>query len=541
MRDRTVHSGGRAGRRRLALLALVLGASACAAIAAAGAAPGGVVPTEEPTVSRDDETVVITGEGLSALIGTPVDQLGIFRFDASSQAFVPIPFQVDERLDVTFSVGGQGEFVEEDMYDVLGLDDGLLDEQDELVFLFGDGGPQAPTGAAWPAGTASIRYETMVQDDRSGQQPVTRWAYLFAGPALQRSPVGYVTWGGSASSSIVTSRFSLDFTDRWLLTGFRVTPPCGSGADLIDRLKIRSAPLGLPSVDEEVLNLNSEFLGGLVGPIRVVRSIRGAKSGVNTIHYDLVSRGRWTRLVHLRVHPLDRFDVYFDWLPRSNALFFRDGMTGPVPINGVPDPSVSTSFAAWNLVRGPGGGMFVVYDAPPSPFFSERRLYYRDDAGYNDAPAGTGHYPDEDDSAYGTHGLSILNVQECNFERVDVGFRVEPLCSAEGSLDLALAHFELVTDPLEVEATPQSAALGTVRGLAVARDGSDVVLSWPPAGGAASYRVYSTLSMNFPFASWALQEEVSGTEYSDEDEAVRTGTKAYSIVAVGADGTEGLW
>ena len=272
-----------------------------------------------------------------------------------------------------------------------------------------------------------------------------------------------------------------------------------------------------------------------------MRAVRGAKSGVNTIHFDVVSRGRWTRVVHLRVHPLHQFDVYFDWLPRTNAVFFRDGMAGPVAINGVPDPTVGTSFAAWNLVRGPGGGMFVAYDVPPSPLFSEKRLYYRDDASFDDAPDDGVSYPDDDDSAYGTHGFSLLNVLECNFERLDLSFRVEPLCSSEGSVALAQAHFELVTDPLEVEATPQSTALGTVRGLLVGRDGADVTLTWPPAGGAASYRVYGTLSMNFPFASWALEEEVTDTSRRDEGEAGRSGTKAYSVVAVGADGTEGLW
>jgi hypothetical protein len=514
----------------LALLSIALCAPAVA----------GVVPSEEPVLSRDDEAVVLNGGSLAALLGVPVDQLALFRFDPSSQAFVPIPFQVDERLDVTFSAGGQGEFVEEDMYDVLHLDDGLLDEEDEIVFLFRDGGPQAPSSATWPAGSGSLRYETLVRDDRSVQQPVTRWAYLFAGPSLQRSATSYVSWGGSVSSSIVTPRFSVDFTDRWLLTGYRVASPCGSGADLIDRLKVRSAPLGYPTVNEEGLNLNSEYLGGLIGPVRAIRYIRGAKSGVNTIHFDVVSPGRWNRIVHLRVHPLHQFDVYFDWLPRANALFFRDGMADPVAVNGVPDPTVSNSFAAWNLVRGPGGGMFIAYDVPPSPLYSEKRLYYRDDASYNDAPAAGG-YPDEDDSAYGTHGLSLLNVQDCNFERLDLAFSAEPLCSSEGSADLALAHFELMTDPLEVATTPQSTAVGTVRGLLVSRAGQDVTLTWPPAAGAASYRIYRTLTMNFPFPSWALEDEVTETGFRDEGEAGRTGARAYSVVAVGPDGTEGLW
>ncbi|MCU0253138.1 MAG: hypothetical protein MUE47_01230 [Acidobacteria bacterium] len=524
------------GGLRVAGLGLLL-----ALVAAAPAALAGVVPSEDPVLARGDEPVVLTGDHLAALLGTSVDRIALFRWDAGSGTFVPIPFQVDERLDVTFSVGGQGDFVEEDMYDVLHLDDGLLDEQDEIVFMFGDGGPQAPSTAAWPAGADGLRYETTARDARSGQPAVTHWAYLFTGPGLARSPARYVTWSGSATGSIATPEFALDYLGNWLLTGYRVAPPCGSGADLIDRLKVRSSPLGYPTVDEEVLDLNSEYLGGIAGPVRALRYVRGAKSGVNTIHYDRVTRGRWTRVVHLRVHPLQQFDVYFDWLPRPYALFFRDGMAGPVAIDGVPDPTVGTGFPAWNLVRGPGGGMFVAYDVPASPLYGQKRLWYRDDAAYDDAPQNGENYPDEDDSAYGTHGLTVLNVLECNFQRLDVSFRVEPLCSSDGSVDLAQAHYELLLDPLEVEATPQSTAVGTVRGLVVTQEGLDVLLHWPPVGGAASYRIYATLALTFPFASWTLEAQVTGTDYRDAGEAARSGAKAYSVVAVGADGTEGLW
>jgi len=537
MRDRGVRRDGTAGRVARAVTVWILG---LVALGTASAAAADIAPSSQPGIPRDDEPVVISGSGLAALLGTPVDQVALFRYDPHSETFVPIPFQVDQRLDVTFDVGRPSEFVEEDMYDVLHLDDGLLDEEDEVVFMFSDGGPQAPAGAVWPAGTGSLRYETTVRDDRDEQNPVTRWAYLFAGPALPRSATSYVSWGGTASSSIVTPEFSLDYADRWLLTGYRVAPPCGSGADLIDRFKVRSRPFGLPSIDEEVVNLNSQYLGGLIGPIRALRYVRGAKSGTNTIHFDRVSRGRWTRFVHLRVHPLDQFDMYFDWLPRSNALFYREGMAGPVPIDGVPDAGVGASFAAWNLVRGPGGGMFVAYDVPPSPLYSEKRLYYRDDASYDDAPAGIP-YPDEDDAAYGTHGLSVLGLQDSNFTPMTFSFRVEPLCSSEGSVDLALAHFELVTDPLEIEIEPQSPALGAVRGLVVRREADDVVLSWPATAGAAAYHVYSSLSTSLPYGSWTLEEDLLETTYRDDGEAGRSGTKAYSVVPVAPDGTEGVW
>ena len=42
------------------------------------------------------------------------------------------------------------------LYDVAGEDGGLLDSDDELVFLFKDSGPQAPVDATWPAGATTF-------------------------------------------------------------------------------------------------------------------------------------------------------------------------------------------------------------------------------------------------------------------------------------------------------------------------------------------------------------------------------------------------
>lgn len=509
---------------------------------AAPAADGGEKsPASGGTLPRDDDLVILSGSRLLQFVGTPVSEIALFRFDPPTQGFVPIPFQVDERLDVRFNEGTPLEFVEERMYDVLHLDDGVFDEQDEVVFLFDDAGPQAFSEVSWPTGARSLRYETTISDPRDGAEEAIRFVYAFTGPGLPRSGTAYVTWNGTATGSIVTPEFALDFGGNWLLTGYRVAAPCGSGADLIDRLKIRSSPLGYPTVDEQVLSLNSEYLGGILGPIRAIRYVKGAKSGVNTIHFDRVSRQFWRRDVHLRVHPIEEFDVYFDWRPRPDAVLFRDGMSGSVPIDGVPDPGVPSSFAAWNLVSGPGGGMFASFDVPSSSLYASKRSFYRDDAAYDDAPAGSSGYSDEDDSAYGDNGFTVLDVADCNFVPLSFSFRAAPLCSGEGSISVGLAYLELVQEPLEVEAEPQTSALGSVRTLGLHVEGTDVLLEWTAVPGAASYRVYSSLTLGMPHHSWTLEQEFSGTSFRDEGEAGRSGTKVYSVVGVSAGGAEGPW
>lgn len=493
---------------------------------------------QSSVATRAEDPVTVGGDEMEAFAGQAISDLALFRYSTASASFVPIPYQIDQRVEHVFNPGQPYQFTEL-MYDVLGEDDGLLDDDDELVFLFGDAGPQAPAAASWPAGTALDRYEIHAVDPRSGAPQPDKWVYLFAGDGLAHSGDHYVNWSLTPITAIDTAQFGLGFQDRWILDRYWVDPPCGSGEDLIDRVKGRGGLQIDRSETEELWNSASFFLGGTVGPIRAIRYVRGALSGYNTIHSDVVYRGLWERHVNLRVHGISDLWLFVDMRPSANETFFAPSVPNGVAVNGSNDPSVGTTLPPWTLVRGPGGGLAVLYDMPPSPFVLDRLLYYRDDASFDDAaywPA----YTDEDNSSFGSHGLHLDGIVGGDTDTIPLHWRIYPLCSNEGDATLGAGLRELYDVPVTTELELQGRGLEPVRGLLLQRDASDLLLAWLPAAGAITYRVYAADLASEPHEDWELLGEVSTTSYRDAGIAAVPGERLYSVVAVTASG-EGPW
>jgi uncharacterized repeat protein (TIGR01451 family) len=484
----------------------------------------------DPIAQRDDQPVLISGAALPEFHGQAVDRLFPFRYEGASASFVPIPFQVDERLLRTFGAGTPIEFSEL-MYDVLGEDDGAFDADDELVFLFRDAGVQAPAGAQPPTGSDPSRYEIRVFDPRPGAVASDRWVYLFAGDSLPSSSDRYVDWNGQPVGSIETPDFRLDYDGLWRLTGFHVEQ-CGNSADLIDRVKARAGLAPHQGETEEVWEQTSSFLGGISGPVRAIRYVRGAASGVNTIHHDVVYKSTWHRTVNLRVHPLNAIWKYIDWLPQPGMTLFSPSRRSGVVIDGAVDGPLYTPLEPWNLVRSQNGGAILMQDFPPSSFYSIVEAYVRDDSSYDDAPQFPPGYPDEDDSAWGNHGFRMSSLTGSETDTIPFTWVVRPLCGDQGDADLGDAVRELEDHPLQSQAVPQGGSQGPVRTLSVRLDGSDVVLDWLPVVGASGYRIYRSPDPRAPRGTWSLLAEQPGTGYRD----VGAGSQSdlfYSVVAAG--------
>lgn len=478
--------------------------------------------------SADEEPVLMLGNTFPDFIGDAIPDLALFRYDAMGGTFVPIPFQIDERItDRLFNSGTEYEFTET-VYDVFGEDDGLLDADDELAFMFGDAGPQAPAAAPGVTGADDERYEIHVYDPRTGAPDPDRYVYLFHGSSLPLSPTDYVSWTVSPTTAVTTADFTLEYTGNWLLTGLRVFSPCGTGVDLIDRFKGR-AGTGPQSETEQLWNSYSTFLGGLIGPIRAIRYVQGAASGVNTVHHDIVYRDYWERHINLRVHPITPVWSYFDWLPNSNAVIYLPGDPGGLIVDGSPDTLSSTAIPDWMLYRSAAGGMVFLPDLPASPYYSSAELDYVDDASYDDGPIG---YGDDDDSAYGDVEVVMNDVHPGNSDAISYNLAGYPLCSDVGDATVASAYRQLVDEPLSETAAPQFAGIGLLSTLSLHRDGNDVVLDWQPLSGAASYRVYASDFPDLPKASWTVLGDTTALEYRDSGAALLPDVRYYSVLGI---------
>jgi len=484
----------------------------------------------EGTVDRSIQPVLLSFSQIPDLVGRPLSEVGVFRYDPQTDAFEPIPFQIDERLYHTFNEGVGNEFTEL-IYDVLGLDDGILDVDDELAVVFGDAGVPDPGNAPWPAGADPHRFAISVTDTRPGSPDGTRWVYLYTGVGLETSPTSYVSWPVSPATAISTDKFALGFTGRWLLTSYRLLPPCGTGVDLIDRFKGR-ADTTTTIQSEEVWDQASMFLGGIVGPVRAIRYVQGAASGTNTLHWDLVYPSTWVRHIKLRVHPLNSVRLYFDWLPLTNAVFYSPQALTGVPLDGVPD-TVASVAPGWNVVASDDGGLAVVFDVPPSPLYSSATSYYRDDRNYDDA-VGVLAYPDDDDSAYGNHGFTVSGLIDSVADGIPMNIHVFPLCEQEGDATAGQSFAELDQHPLQSSIVPQDLGDLNITSLELERSSSDIELSWQSVHPLAVYQIFRSEFPDLPPGSWTMLGEVGGTTFTDPGAAALPSVYYYDVRVVQA-------
>ncbi|MBP7148116.1 MAG: hypothetical protein KBD01_11260 [Acidobacteria bacterium] len=522
--------------RRISVIRSLFAAVVLVVPAVHSALPGSRFSQPAP---RDYDPVVLTGSQLPGFLGRAIDDLAVFRFDPATLAFVPIPFQVDERVNHVFNRDTILEFTQ-DMYDVFGEDDGLLDAGDEVAFMYSDGGPRAQESADWPSLAEPLRFEIQILDPRPSANVPPRWAYVFVGDGLPRSDTVLVSWAGTNTSTMMSDQMELTFYGNWLLTQFRTVAPCGTGNDVIDRLKGRARTLGDRLEDEEGWDENSVYLGGRVGPIRAIRYVRGAESGVNTIHYDVMYRRFWTRVFDIRVHPLPEVWFYFDLLPRAGTVLYTNLVRQGLTVDGVPDPNVPQALPEWLIVKTQVGGYAMFLDAPQDPRVQEYRFHYRDDAGYDDEIPTNPGYTDRDDSAYGNHGFGLCGLSDCNVDPIHVAVRVYPFCASVGDAALGDAYQELLEYPLQSSGTPQYPQLSPVRDLALQRDARDVVLAWSAVPGAQTYRVYAAADASLPPSSWTLLGETANPLYRDREAGADPSPRTYSVVGLDGHG-EGEW
>src|SRR3954449_10546961 len=175
---------------------------------------------------------VDTGNSLGD--GTPVNQLLGYRWNSKSKKFTQIPFQVDEMFTryLDNSASGFAIYSGEDQHTTYAFDrEGFrlrkedpanpchalpdsptatdpvkgLDDNDELVFMASDAGPQAPADAALPKGIEGVR-EVRI-DDPTNANAAPKYAYVMKASADGPKPEfnadnGYVKYTRDSDSDM---------------------------------------------------------------------------------------------------------------------------------------------------------------------------------------------------------------------------------------------------------------------------------------------------------------------------------------------------
>ena len=276
-----------------------------------------------------------------------------------------------------------------------------LDDDDEIVFMASDIGPQAPTGAAAPLHTTSAPHVVTVTDPADPAATGYVYLYLKPGGSKFNAGNGYVNYTRDANADqwidrdsfptgstealglgntgygpniegtvcdpdgtvrTSTDRFPRDgvtvstrtyqwyASGRWMVRQMHITEPgkkFAYGADLIDRWKGRAfqqspdSSISVVGFEDEQVNweANSSLLGERAGPVRAIREVWGADSGTNVTKTETFYRDAVVYHYHLRVHPIPPDGLYTSWDYNAGVAtkYFNAIHPEGVDIDGVND------------------------------------------------------------------------------------------------------------------------------------------------------------------------------------------------------------
>ena len=334
-------------------------------------------------ISRTQDPVVISGTHLAAFHNVPLNELHLYAY--MQEQWQPIPFQIDE-------VTAAGVYTT--------TEDGLLDDNDELVFMAQDVGHMV-TATNWITDTDARsypRYALTVTDPLV--TGTVGYVYLYRSTTLTNSAATYLTWDSMAQRmTAVSYTLALDTATFLGLAEFTLPP---HPADLLDRQKIRVAvnnPFPLPDVvltEEDavdLLEIPTTITLPVVGPIRAVggnASSRFAFYG-NRVQIQLdipISQVE----IPIPGATIDSVRVSLDLNNPTTTGFtpttYYDSNTpAGVSVDGINDAVSTTPPVDWYQVAGQTGGMVVVQTLETADTVSH---YYKDDSTVDPDDTGDG-------------------------------------------------------------------------------------------------------------------------------------------------------
>jgi hypothetical protein len=358
------------------LVLFVLLALMVMSVALSGQAFADVVAqaSQAKTLDRDLEPVILKGSQVVALIDAPVEDLFVYTFDGNSLSG-QIPVQVDE-------VTASGSYTT--------TGDGLLDAEDEIVFMAADLGDQPanmtelftlPISATW--------YEIEVTNPLSTTQK--GWAYLVRSDTLAHISKDYVDYN-STTKRITTNPEHYRLGLATLYAGLDYLTLNGHSTDILDRTKIRAVFdagfLGTVTLTEEALQ-NPEIDLVKDGPVRVIlqQAVTTGPGGLlpdanlSTTHLAYNSLLQASARVSFTLPSLvDLISVRTSVdlsSAASGATFYNANTPGGVTIDGSPDSVAATPLSNWAQISHATGRLIQVSD--PTPAGGAQTNYYCDD------------------------------------------------------------------------------------------------------------------------------------------------------------------
>ncbi|NJN97610.1 MAG: hypothetical protein HC875_27790 [Anaerolineales bacterium] len=337
-----------------------------------------------------------------------------------------IPIQVDEK-----DAGGS----------YVSSEDGVLDANDEIVFMAADVGSRAtdtnslenePINETW--------YEILITDPVS---PTKKgWAYLVRSSTLSHAgEADYVDYPSSrrVSADNYDLRFAPDEHP-----GLEYLTLNGSGTDILDRTKLRLIHPFFGTVTENALESPVPVLIKN-GRVRVILSQIAADdvtqlASTETIYQAYASLVQVATNVNSSIS-VNNVRVSVDLNnAASGATFFNGNIPNGVTINGSPDETVSpTPLSRWSQVSHSTGRLIQVTD--PTPAGGKATNFYRDDTTLEDTNLG-------ESGTYGDSGLQFTGDINHTFTLQNALFILPALNGVSGNVGATYESYFF--NPLQV-------------------------------------------------------------------------------------------
>ena len=379
----------RAKKLSLAVASTLLGSLLLlAAVVAARSDTAAPVSAAGMSIGRSHDPVVVPGSELPEFDGVPLDELVLLARD--SDGWGPIPFQIDE-------VTASGEYTT--------TEDGLLDANDELVFMGYDAGQAVPSGDWVVDDEARLhpRYAVTVTDPLAPGD--IAHAYLYRSSTLGRSPTHYLTFDEPAQTVTALS-YTVVFSPNTFI-GMSDLYINGHGTDVLDRQKLRVTTSGLLNLtlDEEELidQVGVQTLTLPVsGPVRAVSPGGTTWFAFYAARIDADLNVPFTE-VEIPGSTIDQARLSYDWNDPATtgmapATHYDSNTPGGVAVDGVAEILSTTPPVSWDEIDGSlGAVVFVSYVDHGEDLLSN---YYKDDSTVDGDDTG-------DQRSFGDSGLVV--------------------------------------------------------------------------------------------------------------------------------------
>jgi len=417
------------------------------------------VAAGEAAIERTPDPVIVRADKLEALIGKPPRDLRAFALRHGS--WVPIPFQVDERMEVpaykswttrveiltyAFDYGPKAE----------PDPDSMLDNNDEVVFMAFSAGGRASGGQGPPGSETCEEIEITARDGSKGYVYVCS---MFAPGPL--SETRFVALHGE--DRLEGLSYDLGYIEGNPVNFDRLQTKLDGKLrpDVVDRFKLKvDVEIGLgiagyPLTDDDYVH----FVRGVKeGPVRVIKEFEtvletwgGAQfRSYNHVYfypyhieYDMKARGaaNWGKtfnmshlIMAIDLNDLGRgMEFFSEHNPRRAYI---DGQTNAYEMNMDYGPT------EWSAVTGHAGTIIVHMGLDRfTPLYKD--LYYADNEVRGDPP-------EDEPGMIGKFGYIIRNLQKAGFDPFPVRFAVMPLGQEyEEGLESRLT--DMYSKPLEVK------------------------------------------------------------------------------------------